>query len=39
MLAATARSLGTEFFLPIHERFGVSWIAMAIQLEDLGLVM
>ena len=38
MLAATARSFGPEFFLPLYERFGVSQIAMAIQLEHLGLV-
>jgi len=39
MLVAEARSLGPQFFLPLHERFGVSRIAMAIQLEELGLVL
>jgi len=39
MLVAEARSLGPHFFLPLYERFGVSRISMAIQLEDLGLVM
>jgi Zn-dependent peptidase ImmA (M78 family) len=39
MLIAEVRSFGPKILLPLHKDFGVSVTAMAIQLEDLGLVI